>query len=93
MASILTFTSMIFILVVENGKVSFYKRFEVMSAFGTCGLSLGITGDVNDMSKGVLMVLMLIGRVGLISFIIMIGGRREPDKFHYLKNAYKLVDC
>ncbi|WP_145395357.1 TrkH family potassium uptake protein [Staphylococcus cohnii] len=91
MASILTFTSMIFILVVENGKVSFLQAFfEVMSAFGTCGLSLGITGDVNDMSKGVLMVLMLIGRVGLISFIIMIGGRREPDKFHYPKERVQI---
>ncbi len=91
MASILTFTSMIFILVVENGKVSFLQAFfEVMSAFGTCGLSLGITGDVNDMSKGVLMLLMLIGRVGLISFIIMIGGRREPDKFHYPKERVQI---
>ncbi|MFW0760269.1 TrkH family potassium uptake protein [Staphylococcus cohnii] len=91
MASILTFTSMIFILVVENGKVSFLQAFfEVMSAFGTCGLSLGITGDVNDMSKGVLMLLMLIGRVGLISFIIMIGGRREPDKFYYPKERVQI---
>lgn len=91
MASILTFASMIFILVVENGKISFLQAFfEVMSAFGTCGLSLGITGDVNDMSKGVLMVLMLIGRVGLISFIIMIGGRREPDKFHYPKERVQI---
>ncbi len=31
------------------------------------------------------MVLMFIGRAGLISFIIMIAGRREPDKFHYPK--------
>ncbi|WP_435373649.1 TrkH family potassium uptake protein [Staphylococcus nepalensis] len=91
MASILTFASMIFILVVENGKVSFLQVFfEVMSAFGTCGLSLGITDDVNDMTKGVLMLLMLIGRVGLISFIIMIGGRREPDKFHYPKERIQI---
>lgn len=91
MASILTFASMIFILVVENGKVSFLQAFfEVMSAFGTCGLSLGITDDVNDMTKGVLMLLMLIGRVGLISFIIMIGGRREPNKFHYPKERIQI---
>ena len=91
MASILTFASMIFILVVENGQVSFLQAFfEVMSAFGTCGLSLGITDDVNDMTKGVLMLLMLIGRVGLISFIIMIGGRREPDKFHYPKERIQI---
>lgn len=61
----------------------FTSIFEVMSAFGTCGLSLGVTSDISDISKVVLMVLMFIGRVGLISFIIMIAGRREPDKFHY----------
>ena len=63
----------------------FTSIFEVMSAFGTCGLSLGVTSDISDISKVVLMVLMFIGRVGLISFIIMIAGRREPDKFHYPK--------
>ena len=31
------------------------------------------------------MLLMFIGRVGLISFIIMISGRKEPDKFSYPK--------
>lgn len=91
MASILTFASMICILVAENGKLSFLQVFfEVMSAFGTCGLSLGITGDLNDTTKVVLMLLMFIGRVGLISFIIMIGGRREPDKFHYPKERVQI---
>ena len=33
-----------------------------MSAFGTCGLSLGVTSDVNDITKAVLMILMFIGR-------------------------------
>ena len=36
------------------------------------------------------MVLMFIGRVGLISFIIMIAGRREPDKFHYPKERIQI---
>ncbi|EHY91950.1 MULTISPECIES: TrkH family potassium uptake protein [Staphylococcus] len=91
MAGILTFAATIFILVVENGKISFLQGFfEVMSAFGTCGLSLGVTGDFNDMSKVTLMILMFIGRVGLISFIIMIGGRREPDKFHYPKERVQI---
>ena len=64
--------------------------FEVMSAFGTCGLTLGVTDDVSNITKIVLMILMFIGRVGLISFIIMIAGRKEPKKFSYLKNVYKL---
>lgn len=62
-----------------------------MSAFGTCGLSLGVTDDISGLTKVILMILMFIGRVGLISFIIMIAGRKEPDKYHYLKNVFKLV--
>ena len=44
MATILTFLGMLIISATENGKLTFYKVFfEVMSAFGTCGLSLGVT--------------------------------------------------
>ena len=58
-----------------------------MSAFGTCGLSLGVTDDISGLTKVILMILMFIGRVGLISFIIMIAGRKEPDKYHYPKRT------
>ena len=91
MASLITFISMIIISATEQGKLSFLQIFfEVMSAFGTCGLSLGVTSDINDITKVVLMILMFIGRVGLISFIIMLAGRKEPEKYSYLKNVYKL---
>ncbi|MDN8760489.1 potassium transporter TrkG, partial [Staphylococcus aureus] len=75
MASILTFVSMIIILATEKTNLSFLQVFfEVMSAFGTCGLSLGVTDDISGLTKVILMILMFIGRVGLISFIIMIAG-------------------
>ncbi|CAM3034171.1 MULTISPECIES: TrkH family potassium uptake protein [Staphylococcus] len=91
MASVLTFIGVIIMLVVENGKMSFLQIFfEVMSAFGTCGLSLGITSNLDDVSKVVIMILMFIGRVGLITFIIMIGGRREPDKYQYPKERIQI---
>ena len=61
-----------------------------MSAFGTCGLSLGLSSDGGDMSKVVLMVLMFIGRVGLISFILMVGGRKEPVLYHYPKEKVQI---
>lgn len=40
--------------------------FEALSAFGTVGLSTGITGDLNGAAQGVLVVLMYVGRVGTI---------------------------
>ena len=43
--------------------------FEVMSAFGTCGASLGITDELSAGGKSILMALMFIGRVGIITFL------------------------
>ena len=90
MATVLTFVSIIIILAAEANNYHSYRCFEVMSAFGTCGLSLGVTDNISSITKVVLMLLMFIGRVGLISFIIMISGRKEPDKFSYPKREFKL---
>ena len=59
--------------------------FEITSAFGTCGMSLGITEDLSVFGKVLIMILMFIGRVGLISFLFTIGGCRTKTKFHYPK--------
>lgn len=86
LATLICFIGLILILSFENGKYGLLEIFfEVMSAFGTCGLSLGITADLSNLSKVVIMILMFIGRVGLISFIIMLGGKAEPEKFRYPK--------
>ena len=38
--------------------------FEVCSAFGTVGLSRGITGELNQFGQYVIMIVMFLGRVG-----------------------------
>jgi len=59
--------------------------FEVTSAFGTVGLSLGITSEITALSKIVLMVLMFIGRVGVITFLFMFKPDRTIKNYHYPK--------
>jgi len=59
--------------------------FEVCSAFGTTGLSLGLTPELSTFGKFVIMILMFIGRIGLTSFIYIIGGKEKKDNFHYPK--------
>lgn len=41
--------------------------FEVISAFGTVGLSTGITGELSDGIQVFLVVLMFVGRLGPIT--------------------------
>ncbi|KAA1042613.1 TrkH family potassium uptake protein [Macrococcus equipercicus] len=86
LACLICFTALMLILSFEKHHIGLLSIFfEVMSAFGTCGLSMGITDDLSSPSKLVIISLMFVGRVGLISFIIMLGGKAEPDKFNYPK--------
>ena len=90
-AIFLTFIGMFIMLLAEGRSFNIiHIYFEIMSAFGTCGLSTGVTSQLSGISKVVLMILMFIGRVGLISFIIMFSGNREPVKFHYPKERIQI---
>ncbi|MBU8905102.1 TrkH family potassium uptake protein [Desertibacillus haloalkaliphilus] len=57
--------------------------FEASSAFGTCGLSTGVTADLSWPSKVVLMVLMFIGRIGLLVFLFSVRRREQKSYFKY----------
>ncbi|WP_018754348.1 TrkH family potassium uptake protein [Paenibacillus terrigena] len=56
---------------------------EVCSAFGTVGLSTGITPELSTFAKSILIVLMFIGRIGLTSFLYIIGGNKKEARYHY----------
>lgn len=73
------------LLITEPFATSTEVLFEITSAFGTCGLSLGITDDLSTIGKIVIMLLMFIGRVGLISFLYTLGGKKDKLNYHYPK--------
>lgn len=52
--------------------------FETVSAVGTVGLSRGVTGELGDPAKLVLVLAMLVGRVGVLAFLVSFFPRREP---------------
>jgi len=67
------------IMLIENE--SFIKVvFEVTSAFGTVGLSTGITPGLTVASKYILIFCMFIGRVGISSLSLIIASRVLPEK-------------
>lgn len=51
--------------------------FEVLSAIGTVGMSTGITRDLNNVSRIVIIFLMFCGRVGSLSFALSIGSNKK----------------
>ncbi|MFH5881867.1 TrkH family potassium uptake protein [Liberiplasma polymorphum] len=48
-----------------------HLAFEVASAFGTTGLSMGITQNLTWIGKVVLIVTMFIGRIGILALVLM----------------------
>ncbi|MBS4198742.1 TrkH family potassium uptake protein [Bacillus sp. FJAT-49732] len=82
LAVILTGMSILLLSITEDASL-ISIIFEVASAFGTCGASMGITPYLSDFGKSILILLMFIGRIGILSFLfIMSNNEKEPD-FHY----------
>lgn len=57
--------------------------FEVISAFGTVGLSLDLTPQLSDAGKFILALTMFTGRVGAISLAMAISLREKKTEFSY----------
>jgi potassium uptake TrkH family protein len=57
--------------------------FEVSSAFGTTGLSMGITPELSSIGKVVIISLMFIGRIGILSFIFLFNRGKQEANYHY----------
>lgn len=77
-ASIIVFLAIISISVLEDYNFTLIDiAVEVTSAFGTCGLSTGITASLSNASKIILLFLMFIGRIGILAFLMSL---RRLDK-------------
>ncbi|MBF0361819.1 MAG: Trk family potassium uptake protein [Oligoflexia bacterium] len=68
----------IFMILKTDGKQSFLSiYFEVLSAFGTVGLSLGITPYLSVAGKLTITLLMFVGRVGPLTLALAIGNQTK----------------
>lgn len=57
--------------------------FESFSAFSTVGLTLGITQDLSIFSKFVLVVVMFIGRVGVLTVLMAVVHQIKTLHYRY----------
>jgi trk system potassium uptake protein TrkH len=66
------------------GAASFLEKlFTCMSAFGTVGLDVGLTAQLNRWGQLVLMVGMFVGRLGIMLLLSAVYGRRAAPRVGY----------
>lgn len=57
--------------------------FEVVSAFGTVGLSTGITSSLSVAGKIIIIITMFTGRIGPLGLALSLIQKREPEMIRY----------
>lgn len=57
--------------------------FEVISAFATCGLSTGLSAELDPVGKYILSALMFTGRVGTVTLAAALALRQRSQLYHY----------
>ncbi|TVP96733.1 MAG: TrkH family potassium uptake protein, partial [Acholeplasmatales bacterium] len=80
MAGITVVSFALFILKTIEPMPFMHLLFEVTSAFGTTGLSLGITPELSPAAKFILVVVMFIGRLGIVALLLMFRSERSGKK-------------
>lgn len=71
------------VLLINNEGSFVQVLFEATSAFGTVGLSTGITPDLNTISKLQIIPTMFLGRVGPLSFALLLTLKHNVKKTAY----------
>ncbi|WP_079909710.1 TrkH family potassium uptake protein [Paenibacillus sp. 32352] len=57
--------------------------FEVTSAFGTVGLTMGMTTDLTDVGKILICLMMFAGRLGPLTLAYALGPKTEKELYRY----------
>ena len=91
---LVVFVSTFLLCILEPGCTFIQILFEVVSAFGTVGLSTGITPGLSDGSKLLSILVMYIGRLGPLT-VASLWYFNRGERVHYAEGNMKrkLVAC
>ncbi len=73
----------VFALVIVEGRPFIDVLFETISAFGTVGLSRGMTSELSSAGKVILIFTMLAGRIGPLTLALAIAERGVRGEYEY----------
>jgi trk system potassium uptake protein TrkH len=79
------FISTLALFIIESSFPFESILFEVFSAFGTVGLSLGITPHLSTLGKVIIIITMYVGRIGPLTLLFALGRERAKGKFEYIE--------
>ncbi|MBU4128834.1 TrkH family potassium uptake protein [bacterium] len=72
-----------FLLLLTEGKEFIKVLFEVFSAFGTVGLSTGITDTLSNLGRIIITITMFMGRIGPLTIAVAMGQREYAPLYKY----------
>ena len=67
----------------EKGASFIALFYETVSAFGTAGLTLGLTSELSNIGKGLIIFMMYLGRVGPLTVVLSITRKRKNSGIKY----------
>jgi len=88
MSLVLLMLTLISITEAEHGFTFLQLFFEVVSAFGTVGLSTGITGGLSLSGKLLIILTMYAGRVGVLLLMAALFREPRPLRTHYPEETF-----
>ncbi len=89
-ASIAFLTLMTFLLLLFEPFTFEKIIFEAISAFGTVGLSMGITSRLSDAGQIIIVLLMYIGRVGPLTLMFAISQTKDRSYFTFTEEKISI---
>ena len=86
MISIAYIIILVILLKIANPEFNYHELvFEAVSAFGTVGVSMGITSSLSIAGKFLICLAMFFGRVGPLSFVSFWSNSFMQDSSEYVK--------
>ena len=81
----------VFVLTITDKGFGFLKLlFETVSAFGTVGLSTGITPDLSVAGRLIITAMMFIGRLGPLILVLSLTQGQKPSEYRYPQDEVRI---